>query len=771
MAAQSSVRISTGQIAFAGGVNSNVVPTLASPLNPDGLKPNQLAWLTNGVVRGGGIMPRPGYVYIGKIKQDGTYQESQIYRPDVGLPYIMSQISGHTYTVRVDEGMPLPVHDVSVVGDPNQNDTVLNWMTQAEQFMIINDGIRLPLFWDGTSLRRSLGPSISYGILAVAFNAPAVGAIIPITLTDPYSGPVGQIFYIGGKRYQQVNPNSVATINNSWASAAGTIRPTPGTVIPANTDFFKHLAAPPTARTFTTLVDYTTPAYGASIDVPVQIDPTFGGTITGLNYFTSPNPAVQYVQNVTAIGYAPLGPNQIYVVNLDDVPATVHAIGTPLESLAELPVGTAMDYYMGRVWVAGSPERGNGREYLAGDIVGSPATPTSGTPQYGYRDSILHITENSYLSLGGTFLVPTQAGNIIALSHSINLDTALGEGQLMPFTRKTIYSVNVVPQRAAWALLSEPIQRVAQVNFGTTGHRSVVPVNGDLFYQSLDGVRSFFQAIRYFQQWGNVPASSEQNRVVSQNDPDLLLHGSGVEFDNRLLQTCLPEQGVRGVIHKAIMPLDFNLLSSLSETSPPAWQGAWQGLNFLQLLSADFGGTPRCFSTAQSKLDASIELWEITKDDKFDTNQEGEVRIKWGFETACFDWGKPFVLKELETMEFWIDRVFGTVDFTLEFRPGQSSCWTLWNQWQVCAPKDACEIPDTSVDCTYAQQPYSEQYRSMYAMPKPPTICNTNMNMNRPVNQDYSFQFRLTVKGFCRVRGFVIHALERSKGPFEDITC
>lgn len=239
----------------------------------------------------------------------------------------------------------------------------------------------------------------------------------------------------------------------------------------------------------------------------------------------------------------------------------ITAVGNPVPP--KLPAGTVMDYFMGRIWVASQ-----GRAYVAGDIVGSPGAPSSGTAPYQFRDSILNITENSLLNAGGAFIVPTNAGNIRAIFHTANLDTALGEGQLFVASRKTIYSVNVVPDRAQWQTLKEPLQRVAQLNFGTTSDRSVVPVNGDVFLQSPPNgdIRSFALALRYFHQWGNVPISRNMNRVLRFNDRSLLSFGTGIEYDNRLLQSVLPFviPGI-GVGHKGIMALDFDLISSFEE--------------------------------------------------------------------------------------------------------------------------------------------------------------------------------------------------------------
>ena len=752
--AGSQTRISTGQLAFDGGVNSDRVPTIASQNNPNGLQPNQLAWACNASMRGGGIYPRRGIKYLGTIRAAGLFQESSMYAPLTGLPYIMTNIAGHTYQVRVDlAGMP--VVDVSIAGDLESLTEPLNWMKQGERFLIIQDGQRLPLFWDGTTLRRSMGPSEVYAITAANFTPGAPGTLSDVTLTGPYLGPYGDRIQIGSSVFEVVNGSNAITIKNTGSSFPGSVRPA-GTKFSSLPVAHDHFVA-------TTMAPFTHPAYGATVDVPITA--AYAGNVGDTIYIENSSPGWE----VTAIGIAPPATNHVWLLNVN-APATVINFPANLESFAELPAGSCMDYYMGRLWLAGSPALGNGREYMAGDIVGSPATPTSGSAQYNFTDSILHNSENAYLSLGGTFLVPTQAGDIRALSHPANLDTALGEGQLLALTRNTIYTVNVVPTRAAWAALSEPIQRVAQITFGATGHRCLVQVNGDLFYQSIDGIRSLIQAIRYFQQLGNTALSAAESRAIDLNTRELLLYASGVEFDQRLLQTCLPEQTEQGVVHKGIIPLDFNPVSNMGQTGQPVWEGIYQGLDWLQLLQADYDGKQRMFSIVRSSQDASIEVWEHTKDELFDTNKSGEARIRWSFETPSYTWGREFELKTLDTMELWIDQLYGTVDFTVEFRVDQSPCWYYYHHWQECSPRDACELPGAPVPCVYPQQPYKKQYRAMMTLPKPPSGCSAGSG-SRPINIGYSFQFRVTIHGYCRVRGLMVHAFERDRAPYDSKTC
>jgi len=54
-------------------------------------------------------------------------------------------------------------------------------------------------------------------------------------------------------------------------------------------------------------------------------------------------------------------------------------------------------------------------------------------------------------------------------------------------------------------------------------------------------------------------------------------------------------------------------------------------------------------------------------------------------------------------------------------------------------------------------------------LPKPPSTCQPSNS--RPINFGFAFQFRLFVKGFCRIRGFLVHGLPRMKAPFELLIC
>lgn len=146
------------------------------------------------------------------------------------------------------------------------------------------------------------------------------------------------------------------------------------------------------------------------------------------------------------------------------------------------------------------------------------------------------------------------------------------------------------------------------------------------------------------------------------------------------------------------------------------------------------------------------------------------TRIQWQFETPGYTWGNPFELKRLSSAELWIDRLVGTVNFYVYYRPGGSACFYFWHAWQDCTARDCRE--DTEILCPdseYPQQPYCPQYRATMVLPEPPVSCDEN-NI-RPSNLDYTFQLKIAIRGSCRIRGILVHAYPVERAPFEGVVC
>jgi len=419
----------------------------------------------------------------------------------------------------------------------------------------------------------------------------------------------------------------------------------------------------------------------------------------------------------------------------------------------EIPAATAMVYYMYRIFYA------QDRLVSGGDLVFGP----SGTAAYGFRDSVLKVTENPLAIGGDGFIVPSLDGNIRGLAYGANINVSNGQGRLFIFTIKAVYALQIPINRDDWIAAGEnntPLMTVVQLANGSVNDRSIVAVNGDLFYQSLEpGIRSLNQADRLFGGWANISLSANENRILQFNDRSLLHAASGIFFNNRLLQTALPRQTPQGIVHDSVIPLDVMPVSSFNQQRQPNWEGSHEGIPFFQMQTADFGGRERAFGIMRSS-DGGIEWWEITQNDKFDYASdlsEESRRISWRIEFPAFTWGNTIgeaELKKLVGAWIWVDLLFGTVEFELFYIPDSATCPIPWMQWKECSPKNTAEL--LSVPPGYPIR-LGPCYRNVMAIPIPPNEC-APCGVGRPANLAYQFQPILQIRGSCRVRAIWLWA-------------
>lgn len=417
--------------------------------------------------------------------------------------------------------------------------------------------------------------------------------------------------------------------------------------------------------------------------------------------------------------------------------------GTP--GVNEIPAGGPMDFYMQRLWWA------NDNMYSAGDIYGGPSGVLSPTR----ADAVLNVTENPLVLGGDGFSVPSTSGKIRSLFHNANLNAPLGQGQLFIGTRKQIYSQQVPVTRTDWIAATsnnQPQQNVVQINNGTVNDRSVVKANGDIFYQSLEpGIRSLFASVRNFGQWGNVDIAANENRILQFNNRALLRFASGINFDNRMLQTALPFVSSVGVAHQALIPMDFIPISGFQQAVGPVWEGMYEGVDILQLFVGDFGGLERAFAAVVSRVDGSIQVWELTNSDRF---EGGDKRNTMIIEFPAYTFGSEFDMKRLVGGEIWVDKVYGDLEWQLDYRVDSDPCWIEWNKWKACVARSSCE--DVNNPICYPLVPYREGYKATMTMPKPP--AGIAALTRRPSDLGYQFQPRLIQKGWARIRGLRLFA-------------
>lgn len=667
---------------FENGMNAGESPLL--------LTKNQLAFSSNLTTRGSLIHPRPvrrqysldltAVPTLQSVLLAGTwlYQGKAYYKPDVGQEYLLAAISGRLYKF-LPNLVTLVVTVTDVTGaNPQSAAALQHWLWQAENYVFWNDGINLPVFFDGTNTVRSLGPTP----VGASFTTsqPTVIPNIDITLPLANPGSADVIFNLTGN-YTGINGDIVTIAAQSAAVLLGPVIAGAGTPVI-------------TIRVFPTLF--------------------FNGVFQSI---TLPTGTVITIKNSTQV--------------------------------AQFPPGRMGAYGRGRVWMS----LANGKDFVAGDIVGGP----SGTKALNFRDAVLNITENAFLVGGGNFTVPGSIGDIRAMIFTAQLDAALGQGPLMVFTPSHVFSCNAPVDRLTWQNLTNPILTEAAIGNGGLGQDSTFLVNSDTIYRSVDGIRSLILASQDFNTWVRTPISNEVERVLNRDNQALLAFGQGGFFDNRILMSAAPISTPQGVYHKALVALNTDLITTVREKKPPAYDGEWPGMNVMGLAVGEFLQVERCFQFVFNPVLTTLELWELMPSSASDVENQGvtpivgdliagtPTAIEWWFESpTLFREQNPAqrTFKQLVNGEIFVDKLVGRVDFEAFWKPDQYPCWVPWFSWSECAVQNTGVPTDNT----------KPQFRPRMGMGTPPsTPCDPSTN--RPLVQGFTFQFKLVVTGQCEFIG------------------
>lgn len=475
----------------------------------------------------------------------------------------------------------------------------------------------------------------------------------------------------------------------------------------------------------TTQANFTVPAVGANVDINLSPE------------YTGPTSQVVWV-NEQEYAISPIGalPPSVTLDLINMTDTTDAGAAIPAEdilSVPELPAGRMGAYIMQRNVMS----LVDGLSFIVGDIVGAP----SGTPVNNYRDSVLKTTENDFLAGGGTFRVPT-AGNIInSITATANLDTAYGQGMGQIGTDTGMWGLNLPTDRTEWASLTNPLLPASMLGYGPMAQLSTILSNSDVIFRYNEGIGSLKFARREFNDdmGGNTPISREMERLIALDEKTLLPFGSAITFDNRLLMTLAPTAGSQGVYHVGLTALNFDLISNLRGKAPPIYDGAWSGLNTLQLITGNFSGTGRSYVFGYHQTNNKIELYEIltTTIGGYDN---GVTPIQWNFETPIIfrpeERDESEIYVRLTNGQMSVRDVVGTVRFRILYRPENYPCWIDWIRFSICA--------DTTVE---NGQP---GYRTSLGFGEPSSEpCETGNN--RPMRVGKYFQVRVEVEGSCKI--------------------
>lgn len=789
---------------FDAGMNSGLAPQL--------IPPNQASMATNMTFRGGYGTHRPtireiafdfgGDAMLEENVIHKAFQGACFYQPDTGAQSLVAAIGGRLFQF-FPSGISAKTLDVSVPGDPNPASPQQAWLWQSERFVIWNDGVSLPVFFDGAISRRSNGTGKVLATISGSFVTPAVGATVAVTVTSPYTGPVNIPVLVNGAQFVLLSvgsttspsatlikiydPDGAHGVGESVIAYSDRI----GTLlqdIPVGTKTITVLTSNlinnsnqqvRKSNSFTTFVSIGNEMFvlGNAVQQP---DGNLMTTLTKFSLFSEAE---------TTLNDHPVG--QIITVQSSAPSPTVGtlAVGFTVGNIVDIAINPTYTGPQQVVWIGNGqytivqkPQTttnivtlqnvtGNPGDPMTGNIVALPELPpgrmgaygmgrnwmaltdgfsfiasdidggTSGTEVYNFRDAPLRVTENTYLAGGGAFRVPGALGDIRAMRFSATLDVSLGQGPLQVFTTQAAFSCAAPTDRTTWGMLTNPILTQSLLGAGALSQNGTTNVNGDILFRSIDGIRSLILARRDFDTWGNVPQSREVETILANDNATLVQFESLVQFDNRALLSILPTNGPLGVFHQGVIALNEDPISTLRGKAPSIYDGLWTGLNVLQLVSGTFNGVERCYAFCYDSVLSRIRLFEIQKtgDAAFDNNT---TPITYSFESAAL-FNNPKTKNQFDLAELQDGEIYiSDIRGVANFEVWWKNNYSdCWNKWI-----------DFGVCGNNTNTSKPLQYRAPLGLGTPPVeICDPNTKMPARIGLD--FQVRIQITGSCKFRG------------------
>ena len=566
----------------------------------------------------------------------------------------------------------------------------------------------------------------------------------------PDAGPESLIVAIGGYLFQIVVVNQTFKVRNITPS--GQTQSTVLFVVPAlggtvNITVFSTANIQVGMPILINNHNYTVTAVSPPNQITAEnVDDTPGNSVAigAILLFYDANPATQ-IQTWMWQGekwlYANDGQSETIIFDGTSSTRSAGIAATP----SQISAGRMGAYWKGHNWWV-NPD---GLTFRAGDTVYS----SSGSVATKKRDAINFQTQNTFLATGGDFSVPGAAGFITAMRFVNILDASLGQGPLQVATRRLIFGNDAPADNTLWQNATSVLLAVSQYANGAVSQWATQLVDGDMYYRSIDGLRSLIIGRRDLTSPGNVPLSREVAFYLNKDDPTLLNFCSAIYFDNRWVMTTTPVYTEHGCYHRGLVAINFDVISNIGGKKPPAWEGLYTGPNTLALLKGNFGDVERAFAFSFNTGQNIIELFELlpSETDLINDNNGQDIPVQWAFETFSL-FRKPITERKLLRMmngEISYDDLRGQVTFRILWKPDKHPCWIPWTTFSVCAALHSCNTDDLN-GCVELKN-FKPQYGPTLTLGEPPMDCDPIQN--KPYREFFTVDIRVEVQGHCRVLG------------------
>jgi len=293
-----------------------------------------------------------------------------------------------------------------------------------------------------------------------------------------------------------------------------------------------------------------------------------------------------------------------------------------------IPIGTRMAWVENRLWVA----RNN--QVYASDF----ANPRS-------------FAERFYLGEADSLIYPDE---VTALKASDN--AALGQTQLMVWTRSEAHIVSAAVPRTAWPTTANFSRRLFKI--GCISQRSVVEHEGKIWWMTANGLTSLDESaqsqvsaatpvIDRAMAWSKAAVDAREQRTAGCVSKGYLLMSVAYSDQANTHTWCL----------------DTAVTHGLQEQAKPAWASVWTGFKPVEWVVSNDRGTERVFALCTNPDSGENQLIEALLDDRRDTGQDIECAVELRTYT-----GPDPRMKRFDFAEVLFSEIEGEVEFAVSYR-------------------------------------------------------------------------------------------------------
>jgi hypothetical protein len=740
-------------IDFTRGVDTSKAPDLIAD--------SYVSFAVNTAFRGGKPTTRPAFREL--VFPEQEHLDTIRYRKHQGDYIYKNYTTGESFLITVRAGIVYRLSFSTLIftplnaSDPNDA-TRRHYFQQADKYLIIQNGVDIPLIYDGSTIRRARNQSNNPPLGTSNAGITNSSGIATVTTTTAHGINPGDYIVITGnvipngyiETYQVIDTPTPTTYRIEVTSTLGNASPAASgqTFYPMEVPIGLYMEFC-LGRLCVVMPDRSSMRIG---DLIASAPNT--GDVESVLWFTEELflaesyvlklPADQgRIRAIKAIPYMGTTTGQGDLLISGDNGISTLSLGIAERSLWKTTPGIQKIALTGTGIASHTGIVGYNGDVLFRDI------------EYGIRSFRLaeaRFTKNptqAPISAELNRVFSEDAQNRLLFSGLEVFDNRLLATitPLFQQRRIRINSISVIPGTATLTL-NEPI---------STGNPFIVGdkirINGtSLNTNNQDGEFTITNVI------SSTQIEIATNTGSSQSEPGGFIYSqkTGTEF-----------------YAKGFAVLDYTTLSGAGGETSAAWDGIWTGLNPQSILKSIISDRSRCFVTHFNEELYRNEIWEITKEQGPDLPENHDPEDPkfpecW-VELASMDCDKPFAQKRLLGLDVYLTGIKGNFNSTIYYRNDGDPCWLQWSEaeesggtFEVCASASTSDFNETLSISQDRQQPLAQHRIVKIGQPGSkavPYVCdNTTAADNRLF---YETQIKISWTGIATWDKIKLMALEQ----------